>query len=841
MARTESFLDERRETLRARANPRVNGIDYVEVNRAALQVEVHLVRRAPGAALGSVPRPAAVLAAADFVIDGGDRIRGIQLTGLVATAANVVTLTLDRIGDFSVYTLRCTHPGFDRMLAQIDFGFRLDCVADFDCRVDDPATAVYPPLDRNLLAKDFDSFRAQMLDRMAQLVPEWSDRQVPDLGVTLVEVMAAYADHLSYAQDAAGTEAYIGTARRRASVRRHAQLLGYDVQDGISARVFVQVQMAGQGTFGRGDLTFLTRLGDTDTPVVDLASLNLDAALEQGVRFFEPADLRMPGNPALGQAAWIERPIRLQAAQNSMVLYDWGDDRAVLPAGATQAWVMRPAGAITLRAGDFIALELQLDPVTHAAADADLSMRQVVCLTQDAVVDQDRLVAGPAQNLLRLNWHADDALAFDLPVGRIAAASGGLAPMALAFGNVVLCDHGLTLRNAENLGHADADRDPDDLPAITALSDLDRPRRFRPVLRRRDIAVVAELHHAPGSATALMQGSAGALGPMTKSVWLSDAVSVTDHWQALNTLIFSGPDDRVFVAETESEGSVSLRFGRPGEAGATPGSAVGNALTAHYRIGIGRGGNIGAEAIAHVALTGAVTGATGPVSARNPLPGSGGRDRETVDEIKLHALAGLDDNLRAVTRDDYTRLAQLHPGVQRAHVRSVGHGSWDTFFVAIDPAGSVTVDDALLKKVREHLEPYRLMGQDLVVEAPRLAPLELALAICVCPDFRVPDVRRAVEDRLSARLFADGTRGFFHPDNLTFGAPIYLSRIVAEVRGVAGVIDVQVQTFRKWRSADTLALQNGVLAVDAAEIPVLMNDPNHPERGVLTLQMMGAA
>jgi hypothetical protein len=117
----------------------------------------------------------------------------------------------------------------------------------------------------------------------------------------------------------------------------------------------------------------------------------------------------------------------------------------------------------------------------------------------------------------------------------------------------------------------------------------------------------------------------------------------------------------------------------------------------------------------------------------------------------------------------------------------------------------------------------------------------LALGVCVCPDFRVPDVRRAVEDRLSAKLRADGTRGFFHPDNLTFGAPIYLSQLIADVRSVPGVIDVAVETFRKWRSADTLALQNGVLVVDAAEIPVLMNDPNHPERGVLTLHMMGAA
>ncbi len=838
MARTETFLDERRETLRALANPRVNGIDYVEVNGAALEVEVHLVRQAPGAGAGAVPNPAAVLVAGHFRIDGGDRIRGIRVVGLAVTGPNVVTLSVDRMGDFSTYTLRCTHPGFDRMLARIDFGFRLDCVADFDCRTGDDAADVYPAMDRNLLAKDYESFRAQMLDRMAQLAPDWADRQVPDLGVTLVELMAAYGDHLSYAQDAAGTEAYIGTARRRTSMRRHAQLLGYDVQDGMSARVFVQVQMAGQGTFARKDMTFLTRAPDVGAALVDLGSLNRDALLAQGVRFFEPADLRVPGNPSLGQAAWIPRVIRLQASQNRMVLYDWGDDRAVLPAGATEVWIRRPVGAITLRAGDFIALELQRDPVTRALADADLSIRQVVCLTQNAVAERDLLVPGAPVNLLRLNWHADDALAFDLPIGRVMVAGLGRVPMALAFGNMVLCDHGLTLHNAENLGHADPDGDPDDLASITSLSDLDRPRRFQPVLRRRDIAVVAELHHRPGlgSAVALLQGTGTAVGQVAKAVSLSDAIGVTE-WRALNTLIFSRADDRVFVAETEAEGSVTLRFGRPGEGGATPGPAPGDALMAHYRIGIGRAGNIGAEAIAHVA----VNGVAGPVSARNPLPGTGGRDRETVDEIKLHALAGLDDNLRAVTRDDYTRLAQMHPSVQRAHVRTVGHGSWDTFFVAIDPVGSVTVDAALLKDVRAHLEPYRLMGQDLVVEPPKLAPLEVALAICVCPDFRVPDVRGAVEDRLSANLRADGTRGFFHPDNLTFGAPIYLSQIIAEVRAVPGVIDVQVEKFRKWRSADTLALQNGVLAVDAAEIPVLMNDPNHPERGVLTLHMMRAA
>jgi hypothetical protein len=45
--------------------------------------------------------------------------------------------------------------------------------------------------------------------------------------VALVETLAYVGDHLSYTQDAVATEAYLGTARRRTSLRRHARLLDY--------------------------------------------------------------------------------------------------------------------------------------------------------------------------------------------------------------------------------------------------------------------------------------------------------------------------------------------------------------------------------------------------------------------------------------------------------------------------------------------------------------------------------------------------------------------------------------------------------------------------------------
>src|SRR5690606_8912435 len=117
--------------------------------------------------------------------------------------------------------------------------------SDLDCR---PACAC-PPLTRtapdiDYLAKDYASFRQMMLDHLARLIPDWQRRTAAGLGVTLVEVLAYVGDYLSYRQDAIATEAYLGTARRRVSLRRHTRLLDYAMHDGCNARAWVQVRVA---------------------------------------------------------------------------------------------------------------------------------------------------------------------------------------------------------------------------------------------------------------------------------------------------------------------------------------------------------------------------------------------------------------------------------------------------------------------------------------------------------------------------------------------------------------------------------------------------------------------
>ena len=182
-------------------------------------------------------------------------------------------------GDFSTYTLKLVDtsnpaqppPGFDVLLSQTPFGFKVECPQNFDCnpaKVCPPEPLQEPVVD--YLSKDFDSFNTLMLNRLSLINPNWQERHPADMGVALVELLAYVGDQLSYYQDGVATEAYLGTARRRVSIRRHARLLDYFMHDGCNARAWVTMEVdgsrdgllvpAGTGllTGGEGDSTVVT-------------------------------------------------------------------------------------------------------------------------------------------------------------------------------------------------------------------------------------------------------------------------------------------------------------------------------------------------------------------------------------------------------------------------------------------------------------------------------------------------------------------------------------------------------------------------------------------------------
>ena len=236
-----------------------NGIDYLEVldheieqsdpaNRQKKLI-VHFIN---DLAAGALDKP-------NIRIEGGERVPGIFAINVAVDGqdAKLLNIELNQYGDFSIYTFRLVQnpqnlapPAIiDPMFAAVDFSFKVDCPSDFDCqpRCDCPAAPLDEP-EISYLAKDYGSFRRLMLDRMTALMPQWRERNPADLGVTLVELLAYVGDHLSYQQDAVATEAYLGTARRRVSVRRHAKLVDYHMHDGCNARAWVQVRLKARGS-----------------------------------------------------------------------------------------------------------------------------------------------------------------------------------------------------------------------------------------------------------------------------------------------------------------------------------------------------------------------------------------------------------------------------------------------------------------------------------------------------------------------------------------------------------------------------------------------------------------
>ncbi|HKP72084.1 MAG TPA: hypothetical protein VJT82_04045, partial [Pyrinomonadaceae bacterium] len=214
-----------------------------------------------------------------------------------------------------------------------------------------------------------------------------------------------------------------------------------------------------------------------------------------------------------------------------------------------------------------------------------------------------------------------------------------------------------------------------------------------------------------------------------------------------------------------------------------------------------------------------------------------------LGEARLAAPANFRKQLaRAVTASDYAQLTEreFKRDVQRAAAQLTWTGSWYEATVAVDAfGGEPEGEETLLKEIDGALYRYRRMGHDLAVNRARRVPLQVAFEVCVRQGYLRAHVEAALRDAFSNRTLSGGKRGFFHPDNLTFGQNIYLSRLVAAAHAVAGVESVRVTKLQRLFEATREEIENGVLPLGAFEVAQLDNDPNYPEHGRLTLSLKG--
>jgi hypothetical protein len=808
----------------------VNGIDFLEVvtepaaeNQRVLWVSfIPKPDPAHEASLEALLDDIVLLHQNDpkvVTIDGGVRVRGILVEELTRVERRL-RIRVDQPGDFSDYTLTIhrvfglgddpsnppakLHPAY----ASVVFNFKAGCPSRFDCRGGEcaPGATAAPAINIDYLARDYASFRQSLLDLIPSLHPDWIERNPADLGITLVELMAYAADHLSYYQDAVANEAFLATARQRISVRRHARLIDYAMHDGASARlfVFVEVALGGAGIIRDGTpivTRITTPIAGKEAPhpeVITDTYVSLDAAARAAQAVFE-----VFGGRLLNEKKNL-RGLPVDPALNELTLYRWGRTNCCLPRGSTRADV-RAGVATLLQPGDLVLFE-------ETSVDADPEHRQVVRLI---AVEELFDPLTPNTQLTRLIWHEEDALRFPLCV------NGQDAPIGVARGNILLADHGRSIpaewHPAQPGGLEEGIAPRRDRAYRFFLEE--GPLSYR-VETTREISVASLLLTDPHVTTpqiAVAVESGGDLTPWSPQPDLLSSFSTSPH----------------FAVETDNDGRAMIRFG-DGTAGMAPPKGV--YIRSSYRVGVGRSGNVGSGALAHILHAPPSDPEPGEVfpdvdALRNPLPSWGGVPPETLDEVRLTAPATLRTRSdRAVTEDDYARAAMLHPQVSKAVATLRWTGTWHTVFVTIDPKGRLETTEKLQESVKEWLTGVLQTGYDLEIDPPAYVPVELEVDVCVKPGH----FRSDVEKDVLAALASSGS-GFFHPDRFTFGQPLYLSQIYAAVMKVEGVAAVEVTALHRYGDGPAGELARGALTVGRTEVIRLDNDPNFPDNGVLRI------
>ena len=709
-----------------------------------------------------------------------------------ARRAQVLVVRTSSSGDWSTYVLALlgaggegVPDGFDEPLASEPFRFTVDCPSDLDCRIDPgcpPVPATTPAVD--YLARDYAALRTRLLDRVAAVVPGWRDTNAADPIVTLVEALAAAGDRLTYWQDAIAAEAYLTTARRRPSVRRHARLLDYRMHEGCAARTWLAFTVDAEV-----ELPDRTPVA-TEDPPLPAPALVADA-VEAGATVFETR----------GAAV-------LRAERNVLELHSWGDVDACLPAGSVAAYVRHPAAADPqLGPGDVLVLE----PV-----DGDERRRQAVRLDRPPLVRDDPLAGG--DTVLELHWAGADALEVPLPVAT-RAADGSAAPAAHALANVVLAEHAATLP-----------------PQPLAPPQVPLDGTYRPRLPVAGVAWVDETVDAGSAAAALPADPRRA----EAQVQLDDAIRA---WEARHDLLASGRLDAHFVAEPDSDELVRLRFG-DGTAGRRP--TAGSEPKAYVRVGGGPEGNVGAAVLTRLLATPVGPPPGGVVAVTNPLAATGGQRPEPVEAVRELAPHAFRTQLRAVTPADHADVAGSHPGVQRAVARRRWTGSWYAQEVTLDVVAARAGDPSVPADVAALLDVRRMAGVDVELAPPLAVALEIVLGVCVAGGHARSDVARQVGRELSAAVLPDGRLGFFHPDNFTFGQTLFLSDLVAAVMAVPGVAWVDVDDsaksglrFRRFGRPRAGEVAAGRIDAAAREVLRADSDPSNPEHGRVGLVLRG--
>ena len=268
-----------------------------------------------------------------------------------------------------------------------------------------------------------------------------------------------------------------------------------------------------------------------------------------------------------------------------------------------------------------------------------------------------------------------------------------------------------------------------------------------------------------------------------------------DDWTHVSDFAASGPDDRHFTldlvsGEARLGPAVRLVDGTFRRYGAIPAKGAHLRLR-EYRVGGGQRGNVAPRAIS-------VMKASIPFVSRveNRRPARGGVDGEEIENAKVRGPIRLRARSRAVTTEDYEHLSrEAAPEIARVRAVAAGDGAdAGSVRVLIVPAavpeqGRLRFDQLVpspdtLQKVTDRLEEARVIGTRAIVEPPVYRGITVVAKIRARP--RVNPSRLQEEALLALYEYFQPITGGPDGTGWPFGRPVNVGEVYSVLQGLRG-------------------------------------------------------
>ena len=270
------------------------------------------------------------------------------------------------------------------------------------------------------------------------------------------------------------------------------------------------------------------------------------------------------------------------------------------------------------------------------------------------------------------------------------------------------------------------------------------------------------------------------------------------QWRRRDSLRASGPADADFMLEP---GARAVRFG-DGRNGRVP--PPGAALFCVARTTAGAAGNVAAGAISGLDAGAPNTGRLGEVSKvaaslaqiGNPAPSAGGADEEMLAHAEGRVAAMLARPSRAVTLGDCEALALATPGtrVARASAFANQHPGYPCYgapgvvtlvIVPALPVGRPVPSPGLLAAVSAYVGRRHVLGTRIVVVGPDYVEVAVHATLRAVRGQNRATVAGAVTAALQRLL--DPLEGGQDGTGWPLGRDVYASEVLAEIARVPGV------------------------------------------------------